>query len=279
MRSARSRFTDISGQKFNRLTAVRFVEGRRNGARFLCRCDCGTELVVRSTALKTGNTKSCGCLHREVVSIPKNDLAGKRMGRFRVIKRSTEILDDHGVYWECECTCGTKRTVLGSNLVNGKSTSCGCYHREILGQAGKTHGMSESPEYCIWKQIKQRCHNPKNVKYPDYGGRGIAVTFGSFQDFYAEIGPRPTPLYEVDRKDNSKGYEPGNIQWATRGSQMRNTRVNFLLTYRGKSLTMIEWSERTGISLTAIRGRVRLGWSVKKTLTMPVQGRLMPNKT
>lgn len=87
--------------------------------------------------------------------------------------------------------------------------------------------MSNSPEYTVWRAIQQRCHNPKNTAYSDYGGRGIAVCQRwreSFEAFYADTGARPSPEMTLDRIDNERGYEPGNVRWATRIEQSQNTR-------------------------------------------------------
>jgi len=85
------------------------------------------------------------------------------------------------------------------------------------------HGMTHSPEYKAFVDAKYRCQNPNIVHYQHYGGRGIKFQFTSFQEFYAEIGPRPSKLHSLDRIENTGHYEPGNIRWATKAEQSRNT--------------------------------------------------------
>ncbi len=89
------------------------------------------------------------------------------------------------------------------------------------------HGMHKSPEYKIWGSMKRRCNNPNDARYSDYGGRGIKVYPAWDEDFRAfikDVGMRPSKHYTLDRIDNDRGYEPGNVRWATRITQNRNQR-------------------------------------------------------
>ena len=85
----------------------------------------------------------------------------------------------------------------------------------------------KTPEYTCWNNLKQRCLNPQHAAYPNYGGRGITVCDawrGSFRQFLADMGPRPSPAHSLDRIDNDRGYEPGNCRWTTIDVQRRNQR-------------------------------------------------------
>lgn len=91
----------------------------------------------------------------------------------------------------------------------------------------KTHGLSHTPEYAAWRDLKSRCLNPNHIAYPDYGGRGITVYepwVHDFVAFYEHVGPRPSDDHTLDRLDNDKGYEPGNVAWRTWGVQQNNRR-------------------------------------------------------
>jgi len=155
--------------------------------------------------------------------VPKfMDLTGWRVGRLTVIR-----LAEHP-RWECLCDCGRTTLVWGSSLRTAGTQSCGCLRNERISQASRTHGESlnrkVSPEFNTYYHAKGRCENPKNHKYPIYGGRGIQFKFTSLQQFIEVLGRRPGPEYSIDRINNNGHYEPGNVRWATRSQQMRNRR-------------------------------------------------------
>jgi hypothetical protein len=127
--------------------------------------------------------------------------------------------------------------------------------------------MWQSREYRIWTAMKGRCQNPKNSGYSYYGARGIKVApeFQVFEQFLAYLGPCP-PKYSIDRIDTNGDYAPGNVRWASQRVQMRNTRVNHRYEFEGQSLTAVEWSEKTGIPISTIIGRLRMGKGIKEVL-------------
>lgn len=134
------------------------------------------------------------------------------------------------------------------------------------------HGRTHTPEYNSWANIRQRCNNPDNSAYADYGERGIALCQRwqeSFEAFYADMGPRPTPQHSVERLDNSHGYEPDNCVWATMHTQTRNKRNNIMMTYNGITQCLADWSRDTGYPRTTLLNRKRLGWSDEEALTIP----------
>jgi hypothetical protein len=149
-------------------------------------------------------------------------------------------------------------------------------HRRKISEASTTHGGSRTPEYRSWCHMKGRCDDMNDKDYASYGARGIKVCKRwrhSFENFLTDMGPRPGPGYSIERIDNDGDYEPGNCYWATPEEQARNKRNNRVLTYDGKSLTVTEWSEVTGIGNSLIRSRIDdLGWSVDKALSVPANG-------
>jgi hypothetical protein len=154
------------------------------------------------------------------------DLSGQRFGRLTVQHR---VGDASPVYWECLCDCGLSNTVQGGHLKNGNVNSCGCLARQRTSERSKKHGMHSSPEYKAWQQLKERCLNPKGKDFHRYGARGISVFpawIDSFDDFFNHVGEKPLDCKSLDRIDNNKGYEPGNVRWATSAQQSRNTRSN-----------------------------------------------------
>ena len=132
--------------------------------------------------------------------------------------------------------------------------------------------VNKRPAFKCWDCMIQRCHNPKNPKYNNYGGRGIKVCKAwrdSFLIFEADMGERPAGQ-ELDRIDNSKGYFPGNVRWATRKEQCRNLRTNNIITWRGKTQPLSAWAEDLDFPKQTLGNRLgRLGWSVQDALTTP----------
>lgn len=125
--------------------------------------------------------------------------------------------------------------------------------------------------------MQTRCHNPNSEDYPNYGGRGIRVCERwrtDFAAFLADMGPRPSSRHSIDRFPNQDGnYEPGNCRWATAKEQQNNRRNNNFLTHAGLTLTITEWSLRTGLSRQTILHRLKRGQSVSRALTEPVNSK------
>ena len=155
------------------------------------------------------------------MDIQVNDLAGQRYGRLLVLSYAGTGKDGHPS-WRCRCDCGSERVVSRSNLKSGNTQSCGCLRRQQCRERS-THGMEGTPEYDSYINAKQRCENPHDTSFANYGGRGIRFEFKSFEEFFAELGPRPKGL-TLDRIHNDGNYRPGNVRWATRSQQARNQR-------------------------------------------------------
>lgn len=134
---------------------------------------------------------------------------------------------------------------------------------------------SGSAEYEIWRGMKRRCRRVKASDYPAYGGRGIQVCErwkSSFNAFFEDMGPRPSPDHQLDRFPNQDGnYEPGNCRWATRAEQNRNRKDNRMITFRGETLCLADWAKRFGMRKGTLFERLRRGLSVEEALTIPVR--------
>jgi hypothetical protein len=152
------------------------------------------------------------------------NLRGQKFGRLTVIQQAP--CDRFGgARWECRCDCGATKIANSARLRNGDTTSCGCYHREVITR----HGGSYSVEYTAWQDMKARCTNPNDPYWEDYGGRGIRVCKewqNDYSAFLAHIGPKPSPELSLDRIDNNGNYKPGNVRWATKKEQNDNRRQN-----------------------------------------------------
>lgn len=194
---------------------------------------------------------------------------GMVFGRLTIIERDTAKKS----HWFCSCECGTIKSYFIYNLIKGGTKSCGCYNSDSLRIRNTSHGLSRISEYSIWGTIKDRCLNPNCHKFKDYGGRGITLHpewIESFESFYEHIGKRPDSSYSVDRINNSLGYIPGNIRWATNTQQANNARSNHLIEFNGITQTMADWSRQTGLSYSALNNRIQGGYSIEEALTAPV---------
>jgi len=130
------------------------------------------------------------------------------------------------------------------------------------------HGKHKTDAYKTWCAMKQRCLNPNYSAYRFYGGRGIKVCerWLSFSAFYADMGDRP-PGKTLDRVNSNGHYSPKNCRWATRKQQQNNRDVCVLLTYKRETMTLMQWSDRTGIPYNTLALRHHSGWPPKKVLT------------
>ena len=110
----------------------------------------------------------------------------------------------------------------------------------------------------------QRCTNPNRADYPRYGGSGVTVCdrWRSFANFFADMGPRPGRAHSLDRIDSAKGYEPGNVRWATAAQQTRNRKSTRLVEHDGCVQCITDWARELGVSKFRMRYRLQQGWTV-----------------
>ena len=136
--------------------------------------------------------------------------------------------------------------------------------RQRNSETHRSHGRSATTEYSIWTNMKDRCLNAKGIAYKDWGGRGITLCdewAGSFEKFYQDMGPRPSPEHELDRENNDGPYCKANCRWAVKLVQANNKRNNVHVTINGETLTVAQWSRVSGVRDNVIHKRLKRGWS------------------
>lgn len=173
---------------------------------------------------------------------PRQDLTGQRFNKLVVAQWGGNSR------WLCRCDCGGETLVLTANLKRGNTGSCGCIRNAAASKRATTHGFSNTPAYKSWRSIKKRCTNPKEPMFQTYGGEGIRLCDEWLNDaaaFCRYIGQPLHPDMSVDRIDNTRGYEPGNIRWATPKEQARNRSVCVKIEFQGRTYSSIaefvEW--------------------------------------
>lgn len=215
------------GDKYGKLTIIgaaqwRMQPGGQSKRQVACQCECGNIAVVGLSQLKSGKTQSCGC-KRNQPAINRRDLTGQVFGRLTVKGRAETKKGKS--YWNCLCQCGNTKTVIQASLTRGLTKSCGCLHREV----STKHGYSDHRLKSVYQGMKQRCNNPNDTRFPDYGGRGITVCdewqkdMTPFIEWMLSNGWKEG--LEIDRRDNDKGYSPENCRIVTRYQNTRNTRL------------------------------------------------------
>lgn len=207
-------------------------------------------------------------------SFKGKSLLGLKFGRLKVIGVSgfrrwfsrSERKKKREIIWSCACDCGNLTKARGPALKRGEVQSCGCYRKERLVSLKRVHGMSQSGPffhrtYWIWVAMRQRCFNPRNCSWKNYGAKGIRVCdrWLDFRNFLEDMGLCPDG-YSLDRfPDKFGNYHPGNCRWATPTQQSNNTSRNVLVTHNGLTLTLAEWSKRLGVSYAMIQSRNKKG--------------------
>ena len=152
-----------------------------------------------------------------------DDMINKKFGYLTVLKKTKYRKHDR-VMFLCVCKCGNETYANSSDLKRGRKRSCGC----LKSKNNATNNRSSHPLYKTWISMKYRCYNKNEKRYTDYGGRGIKVCdrwLESFDNFYEDMGDKPTSKHSLDRIDVNGDYEPSNCRWADTFMQAQNTRL------------------------------------------------------
>ena len=152
------------------------------------------------------------------------DIVGKTFNHLTILEYAGKNKYQKKLY-KCKCNnCGNFKIMVGTEVKNGYSKSCGCLSKQ---SKNVKHGMAGTPIYKKWKTIKGRCFNPNSSNYKWYGGRGITMCDewkNDFEKFYEDVGDIPFENAELDRIDNNKGYDPDNVRWVDHKTNSNNRR-------------------------------------------------------
>lgn len=178
--------------------------------------------------------------------VARIEMIGRRFGRLTVTKEVSSKRKPSGSLqrmFQCRCKCGRKIIVRGEDLRSDNTRSCGCLQVDSVIKKNHKHGLTPRhkikhgkwpPLYRVWSKMRQRCNDPKDKSYKDYGGRGIKVCkrwsdgegdLSGYECFIRDVGERPSQKHSIDRyPDNDGDYGPHNFRWATRFQQNTNQR-------------------------------------------------------
>jgi hypothetical protein len=201
------------------------------------------------------------------------DITGKRFNRLTAVKPIGRK-NGGGFKWECMCDCGVSLSVLGGNLKNGHTKSCGCLLNEILEERA-VHGLSKTRFYSIYRNMLNRCNNSNVKSFEIYGGRGIKCLWNSFEEFRNDMfdnyeihiqlfGEKNTT---IDRIDTNGDYFMGNCKWSTLSEQALNRRTVTRIVFEGNTKSISEWSVIQNIKYKTLYYRIKRGWSVERALS------------
>lgn len=220
----------------------------------------------------------------QIVPIPNSkikDITGQRYGRLCAIGYVGTNYRGNSL-WLCLCDCGKSIAVDGCCLRNGNTQSCGCYQKSLIAEQGKRkrkHGMRNSPEYVVWRNMLLRCEDPNADSYPLYGARGIKVCdeWHSFENFISDVGRRPSKNHSLDRIDNNGNYEKLNVRWVTVKQQANNRRSNRHIEHDGVTRTLAEWADIVGLGYNTLWHRLNVAkWTVERALHVPCNSEKQP---
>ena len=193
---------------------------------------------------------------------------GARRGRLTVIGavEGKHFKRGMAVVFACRCDCGAEVRRDRQTLIKERDHSCDHCRRRSGATAPK--GVSGEVEYKAWAHLIDRCTNPKNKSFGDYGARGITVCdrwlrgdgkMTGYECFVADMGRRPSPELSIERSNSDGPYSPGNCSWANRTIQNRNRRGLRLVTINGRTLPVSVWAEESGVPYFTLMQRLKRG--------------------
>jgi hypothetical protein len=198
------------------------------------------------------------------------DILGQTFGLLAVTEKVGSCPNGQGVLWRCTCQCGAEVVRAASYLRNHEKKGIKAACPDCAHGANSTASTQKKLRW-VWKQLRQRCFNPNNAQFDDYGGRGISVCarWSHFAEFFTDMASSYEGGMTIDRIDNNKDYSPENCRWVSRQTQNRNRRDNnFLDTPKGR-MTVTDAAKAFGINEKTLRTRVNRGWPTRRCLIPP----------
>lgn len=191
------------------------------------------------------------------------NLTGQKYGKLYVVEKTKEKTKKGDYKYRCICDCGNEVLVVGANLKNNHSKTCGCSRSTI----SKGYRNKNIRIYNIYQNMKQRCYDKNAKSYKNYGARGIIVCKEWLEDYELFYNWAINNGYKnnlsIDRVDVNGNYEPSNCRWATREQQANNTRNSRYITYNNCTKTLAEWAKILKMSQQKLRYRI-INWDLDK---------------
>lgn len=282
----------IIGQKYNSLTISEII----GKDKVYALCVCGTLKEYYFSNIKGNKTKSCGCLAKQLASEKHHNEALKliwnKFGKLTI----TEIIPiTNDTMRKCiaVCECGDSREYFLGNITSGKTKSCGCENRKSASSRFKnynktrvskftpdlneSHQLSMHPLYTVWSGMLNRCYNPNDISFCNYGAKGVIIceewrtNFLSFYNWAINNGWEQGLQIDKDINGDGKLYSPNTCVFVTRKVNCRNRTTNRFIEYNGETKTLAEWCEITGLKHTCIIQRISSGWNLKRTFETPAK--------
>jgi len=195
----------------------------------------------------------------------KLNLLGETFNRLFVIDEAETRIDNKGkrrTYWTCKCVCGNIKEIDTNALRRGVTKSCGCLTKDNSRVLNLSHNKYNTKEYTAYQKMKERCLNKNSERYKNYGGRGISICdrwLLSFENFYNDMGDKPSNIHSLDRKDVNGNYDKENCRWAT-SEQQHNNKVNTLyITYLDETLSLSQMCRKYNLPYKTVWKNIKRG--------------------
>ena len=193
------------------------------------------------------------------------DFSGRVFGKWTVLYRGENKRTI--TQWMCRCSCGTEKLVQAAHLKTGASTCCGWVkpNARTHGAASLQYVQRFPKKYRTWRQMRSRCCNPNHKNASIYNGL-LCEAWHEYATFDSDVPDPPSDKHTIDRIDNTKGYEPGNVRWVTTAEQHRNQSNCRWIEFDGRTQLLTDWAKELGITDSTLHGRIKK-WGIQQALS------------